>query len=270
MRKRGYPSDVTDAEWLIIERVMEEVEPYKTGRPLGTDLRRIWNAIFYIDRTGCQWAYLPNDFPPPTTINYHYMKWIRNGTYKKVNDALRKRIRKEEGRDEEPSAGIIDSQSVKGTPESGHECSGIDGGKLVKGRKRHILVDTNGYVLEIVAHAANIADSVGGQEVLKRAFERIKSIKLIWADGAYQGMVDWALEEMFCVLEIVNKKENQKGFEILPRRWVVERTLGWLTRFRRLSKDYERKPESSEAMGYIASIRLLLKRAGKKSQLCAN
>jgi putative transposase len=267
MGKAGYPSDVTDTEWSIIETAMKEVQPYKTGRPLETNLRDIWNALFYIDRTGCQWRYLPNDFPPPTTINYHYMKWVRNGTYQKVNDALRKRLRKEEGRNEEPSAGIIDSQSVKGTPESGHEASGVDGGKLVKGRKRHILVDTNGYVLEIVAHAANIADSVGGREVLKRAFERIKDIKLIWADGAYQGMVDWTLEKFFCVLEIVNKKENQKGFEILPRRWVVERSLGWLNRFRRLSKDYERKPASSEAMGYIGSIRLLLNRLGKFPQL---
>ncbi len=265
MRKKGYPSDVNDEEWFIVESILKEVDPYTTGRPLETNLRSIWNAIFYINRTGCQWRYLPNDFPPPTTINYHYMKWIRNGTYRKINDALRERTRKGEGRNEEPSAGIIDSQSVKGTLESGHIDSGFDGGKLVKGRKRHTLTDTNGYVIEIVAHAANIADSVGGKEVLKRAFERLNGMKRIWADGAYRGLIDWALEKCGCILEIVNKKENQKGFEVLPRRWVVERTLGCLSRFRRLSKDYERLPESSEAMGYIASIKLLLNRLENKS-----
>ena len=262
MRKVGYPRDVNDAEWSVIEAVMKEVEPYKTGRPLETNLRVIWNAIFYINRTGCQWAYLPNDFPPPTTINHHYMKWIRNGVYERVNDELRERLRKKEGRNENPSAGIIDSQSVKGTLEAGHIESGFDGGKLVKGRKRHILVDTNGYIIEIVSHAANIADSVGGRVVLERAFERLEGIKRIWADSAYQGMIDWTLEKFSCVLEVVNKKENQKGFEVLRRRWVVERSLGWLTRFRRLSKDYERLPESSEAMGYIASIKLSLNRIG--------
>lgn len=262
MKRASYPSDLNDSEWEIIKSIMEVVQPYTTGRPIETDYREIWNAIFYLNRTGCQWRYLPHDFPPPTTVNYHYMKWLRNGVYRQVNDALRSYLREEEDRTSTPSAGIIDSQSVKGTPESGVEESGIDGGKLVKGRKRHIITDTNGYPIEVVSHAANTADSVGGREVLKRLFERFDTIELIWADGAYKGLVDWGLDKFDCVIEIVKKKgsEDKKGFQVLPRRWVVERTFAWLNRFRRLSKDYERKPESSESMGYIASIRLLINR----------
>ena len=263
MKRASYPSDLTDVEWGIIKAILEVVEPYRTGRPVETDYREIWNAIFYINRTGCQWRYLPHDFPPWTTVNYHYMKWLRNGVYGQVNDALRGRLRQEEGRNETPSAGLIDSQSVKGTVESGVEESGIDGGKLVKGRKRHIATDTNGYLLEVVSHAANTADSVGGREVLRRLFDRIHTIQLIWADGSYPGLVDWALEELGCIIEIVNKKKNSegediKGFQVLPRRWVVERTFAWLNFYRRLVKDYERTVESSESFLYLANIRMVL------------
>ncbi len=133
MMRRIYPSDLTDIEWKIIKEIMNRELPYTTGRPVEVDYREIWNAIFYINRTGCQWRYLPHDFPPYTTVNYHYLKWMRCGLYQKVNDALRRQAREQAGRNAEPSAGIIDSQSVKGTPESAKE-SGFDGGKLVKGR----------------------------------------------------------------------------------------------------------------------------------------
>lgn len=166
MSRKDYPSNLTDVEWEIIKEIMEQELPYTTGRPAKVDYREIWNAIFYIDRTGCQWRYLPHDFPPATTVNDHYLKWMRLGLYQKVNDTLRRRAREKEGRNAEPSAGIIDSQSVKGTPESAEE-SGFDGGKGVKGRKRHIVVDTLGYLLIVVVHAAHIFDGKGARRVLK-------------------------------------------------------------------------------------------------------
>ena len=267
MNRKDYPSDLTDAEWEIIKEIMEPELPYTTGRPAQVDYREIWNAIFYIDRTGCQWRYLPKDFPPATTVNYHYLKWMRLGLYQKVNDTLRRRAREREGRNAEPSAGIIDSQSVKGTPESADE-SGFDGGKHVNGRKRHIVVDTIGYLLIVGVHAANIFDGKGARPVLKRLFETVKTLKKLWADCAYRGELGAWLQETFnCVLEIVKKKRS-KGFHVLPKRWIVERTLAWLTRFRRLSKDYERKPSSSEAMVYIASIRLMLNRICASESAC--
>ena len=171
------------------------------------------------------------------------------------------------GRNAEPSAGIIDSQSVKGTPESSEE-SGFDGGKLVKGRKRHIVVDTMGYLLTVVVHAANIFDGKAARVVLEQLSETVNTLKKIWADNAYSGeLEEWVQNTLACVLEIV-KKVRSKGFHVLPRRWVVERTLAWLTRFRRLSKDYERKPSSSESMVYIASIRLILKQLGTAQSTC--
>lgn len=267
MVRRSYPTDLSDPEWKIIKEILEREEPYTTGRPPEVDLREIWNAIFYINKTGCQWQYLPHDFPPPTTVNYHYLKWMRKGIYQKVNEALRQQLRKKVGRNENPSAAIIDSQSVKGTVESGQQESGFDGGKLVKGRKRHIIVDTMGYLRVVRVHAASIVDCKGAQPVIKELFETLNTVKLIWADGGYKGeLIDWVKKEFECVLEIV-KKKKKKGFHVLPRRWVVERPFAWLTRFRRLSKDYEKQPSSSEAMVYIASIRLMLRRLCKQIEL---
>ena len=187
--------------------------------------------------------------------------------YQKVNDALRQRLRKKMGRNETPSAAIIDSQSVKGTVESGQQVSGFDGGKLVKGRKRHILVDTMGYIIVVIVHAASIADCTGAKQVITKVFETLDTIKLIWADGGYKGkLIGWVKKEFDGVLEVV-KKKKKKGFHVLPRRWVVERTFAWLTRYRRLSKDYEKQPLSSEAMVYVASIRLMLRRLGEPVEL---
>jgi putative transposase len=260
MARRSYPTDLSDQEWEIIKRILEREEPYTTGRHTEVELREVWNAIFYINKTGCQWQYLPHDFPPPTTVNYHYLKWMRTGIYQKVNDELRQQLRKQIGRNENPSAGIIDSQSVKGTVESGQQESGFDGGKLVKGRKRHIIVDTMGYLIVVIVHAASIVDCKGAKQVIAKLFETLDTVKLIWADGGYKGkLIDWVKKEFDCVLEVV-KKKKKKGFHVLPRRWVVERTFAWLTRYRRLSKDYEKQPSSSEAMVYVASIRLMLRR----------
>ena len=250
MARRSYSTDLSNPEWEIIKQILEKEEPYTTGRPPEVDLREVWNAIFYINKTGCQWHYLPHDFPPPTTVNYHYLKWIKKGIYQKVNEALRQQLRKEISRNENPSAAIIDSQSVKGTVESGQQESGFDGGKLVTGRKRHIIVDTMGYLLVVLVHAASIVDCKGAKLVIKKLFATLNTVKLIWADGGYKGeLIDWVKKEFNCVVEIV-KKKKQKGFHVLPRRWVVEPTFAWLMRFRRLSNlPMSHSPEPANLLG---------------------
>ncbi|MDY6799374.1 MAG: IS5 family transposase [Pseudomonadota bacterium] len=266
---KKYPSDLTDVEWKIIKELMEQEEPYTTGRPAKVDIRRIWDAIFYVGKTGCQWRYLPHDFPPPTTVNYYYRKWTQNGLFEKVNAAVREQLRKENGRNETPSAAIIDTQSVKGTPESAKE-SGVDGFKNVKGRKRHIIVDTIGCVLAVVMHAANVYDGNGARGVIQKLFEGLDTVKIIWADQTYRGdLGEWVENNFSCKLEVV-EKNKQKGFVVQPKRWVVERTFAWLSRFRRLNRDYEREPKSSESMVNVASIRLMLKSLTKSNNFAAS
>ena len=265
---KRYPSDLTDAEWEIVRPILEELESNTRGRPRQVDLREILNAIFYLNKTGCQWRYLPKDFPPHTTVSYYYHKWVDNNILEKINTAIHQKLRQEIGRNETPSAAIIDSQSVKGTQECVDE-TGFDGGKLVKGRKRHILVDTMGYLIFVRAHAANIYDGQAAQSVLQGGFCIAPTIRKIWADCAYRGqpLIEWLQQQFNCTIEIAKKNKTGEGFQVLPRRWVVERTLAWLGRFRRLSKDYERKPTSSEGHVYTASIRLMLRKILKNCEL---
>jgi len=256
----AYPTDLSDAEWNRLAHLVPA--PLPGGRPPKYDRREILNAILYLLRAGCAWRLPPHELPPWPIVYYYFRTWRMDQTWERIHDALRAAVREAEGREAEPSAAILDAQSVKTADHSGER--GFDAGKQVNGRKRHILVDTIGLLLVGVVHAANIQDREGARLVLEALTSRFKRLRLIWADGSYSGKLkEWVrgLRKWGKVkLEIVERREGAKGFEVLPRRWVVERTFGWLMKCRRLSKDYEELTQTSEAMIRVAMIGLMVRR----------
>lgn len=259
IKRKAYPTDLTDKQWEVLKPHLPGAN--KRGAPRTVNLREIINALLYLARTGCQWRMLPHDLPPWQTVYEYFKKWRDDGTWEQINRELRIEIREDAGRDAQPSAAILDSQTVKGTELS--QMNGYDAGKKINGIKRHTVVDTLGMILMVLVLPGNIQDPHGARQLLDRLKPvlPLPRLRKIWADGIYGGsLIDWIKTHCGWVLEIVKRSDGLKGFVVLPKRWVIERTFGWLNRTRRLSKHYERRDDSGEALVYIAMIHLMVKR----------
>jgi transposase len=257
---------MTDAQWELIEPLLPP--PGNTagrgGRPEKHDRRRVLDAIFHLVRGGIAWAALPAEFPPAKTVYGLFRRWVRAGAWARLHDALRDRARMAAGRSPQPTAAIIDSASVRGADTVPARSRGYDAGKRVNGRKRHIAVDTAGLLLAVVVTIAGIQDRDGGHRLLAALRAEFSTIALIWADAGYAGrLVAWAQTVLAFTVTIVKRTDDLAGFQVIPRRWVVERTLAWISKHRRCVRDYETLPEHAEAMVHIAMIMTMSRRLAR-------
>ncbi|MFI5297989.1 MAG: IS5 family transposase [Polyangiales bacterium] len=257
--RRSYDSDLTDEDWAEIEALVPTPQAWPNLQEPKHSAREMMNAIRYKTRTGVAWRSLPHDFPPWQTVARRYLTWVAAGVFDTVHDHLRARVRVAEGRREEPTAAILDSQSVKST-DVGGPC-GFDAGKKVKGRKRHLLVDVLGLLLVAIITPASVQDRDGGALVLREAHREYPTLEHVWVDGAYNGpQIESVRSDTGLRVDMVKRSDDVKGFAVLPRRWVVERTNGWLGKFRILSKEYERSATSSRADVLLAMTSIMLNR----------
>jgi putative transposase len=265
-RPRRYPSDTTDTEWQIIAGYLPVggCATSRGGRPVVYPRRDIVDAIRYLDHNGCVWRALPADFPPWPTVYHYFRIWTRDGTLARLHNSLREQIRVAEGRTPEPTAAVVDSQSLRAAETVAKADRGYDAGKNVNGRKRHIAVDTTGLLLVVLVTAASVQDRDAARLLLSALRLGFPGIAKVWADGGYSGrLVDWATAALGLAVDVVRKLAGQTGFQVLPRRWVVERTFSWINRCRRTVRDYERLPDHHAAMVQWAMITVMTRRLAR-------
>jgi putative transposase len=246
-----YSTNLSNSQWQIISKFLD------VKRSRKYDLREIVNAILYLVKTGCQWRMLPADFPNWNIVYYYFSSWKKALLIEQIHEALVEKIRKAKGKNEEPTIGIIDAQSVKNTLVSS-ESQGFDAGKKIKGIKRHIIVDTLGLILAVVIQSASVQDRNGAMEVIEKLLESWRKIVKIFADSGYSGTLTHKVKKRFKITVAIIKRTEQHHFKVLPKRWIVERTFGWLDTNRRNAKHFERLNESAEAMVHLSAIRIML------------